>query len=72
MVVGGQCDFSVSPFGLDFGTLDFGLRLDKNHIDITLHVSLQLSDSSSDPFTFDDETEVYLLFYRARSCHILN
>ena len=25
--VGGQCDFSVSPepFGLEFGTLDFGL-----------------------------------------------
>ena len=25
---GGPCDFSVSPspFGLDFGTLDFGLR----------------------------------------------
>ena len=25
--VGGPCDFSVSPspFGLDFGTLDFGL-----------------------------------------------
>ena len=30
--VGGPCDFSVSPspFGLDFGTLDFGLRLDNN------------------------------------------
>ena len=28
--VGGPCDFSVSPspFGLDFGTLDFGLGLD--------------------------------------------
>ena len=27
---GGPCDFSVSPspFGLDFGTLDFGLGLD--------------------------------------------
>ena len=27
-VGGGPCDFSVSPspFGLDFGTLDFGLR----------------------------------------------
>ena len=30
--VGGPCDFSVSPspFGLDFETLDFGLRLDNN------------------------------------------
>ena len=30
--LGGPCDFSVSPspFGLDFGTLDFGLGLDKN------------------------------------------
>ena len=29
-VVGGPCDFSVSPspFGLDFGILDFGLGLD--------------------------------------------
>ena len=29
-VVGGPCDFSVSPspFGLDFRTLDFGLGLD--------------------------------------------
>ena len=29
-VVGGPCDFSVSPspFGLDFGTLDFSLGLD--------------------------------------------
>ena len=29
---GGPCDFSVSPspFGLDFGTLDFGLGLDKS------------------------------------------
>ena len=28
--VGGPCDFSVSPspFGLDFGTLDFGIGLD--------------------------------------------
>ena len=28
--MGGPCDFSVSPspFGLDFGTLDFGLGLD--------------------------------------------
>ena len=28
--VGGPCDFSVSPspFGLDIGTLDFGLGLD--------------------------------------------
>ena len=28
--VGGPCDVSVSPspFGLDFGTLDFGLGLD--------------------------------------------
>ena len=28
--LGGPCDFSVSPspFGLDFGTLDFGLGLD--------------------------------------------
>ena len=28
--VGGPCDFSVSPcpFGLDFGTLDFGLDTD--------------------------------------------
>ena len=28
--VGDPCDFSVSPspFGLDFGTLDFGLGLD--------------------------------------------
>ena len=27
---GGPCDFSISPspFGLDFGTLDFGLGLD--------------------------------------------
>ena len=27
-----SCDFSVSPcpFGLDFGTLDFGLELDKS------------------------------------------
>ena len=30
--VGGPCDFSVSPspFGLDFGTLDFGLGLDNS------------------------------------------
>ena len=30
--VGGTCDYSVSPspFGLDFGTLDFGLGLDIN------------------------------------------
>ena len=30
VMVGGSCDFSVSPspFGLDFGTLDFGLGLD--------------------------------------------
>ena len=29
---GGPSDFSVSPshFGLDFGTLDFGLGLDKS------------------------------------------
>jgi len=29
---GGPCDFSVSPspFGLDFGTLDFGLGLDNS------------------------------------------
>ena len=29
-VVGGPCDFCVSPspFGLDFGTLDLRLRLD--------------------------------------------
>ena len=31
---GGPCDFSVSPspFGLDFGTLDFGLGLDNKEI----------------------------------------
>ena len=30
---GGPCDFSVSPspFGLDFGTLDFGLGLDNDY-----------------------------------------
>ena len=30
---GGPCDFSFSPslFGLDFGTLDFGLGLDISH-----------------------------------------
>ena len=30
---GGPCDFSVSPspFGLDFGSLDFGLGLDNCH-----------------------------------------
>ena len=29
----GPCDFSVSPspFGLDFGSLDFGLGLDNCH-----------------------------------------
>ena len=33
---GGPCDYSVSPspFGLDFGTLDFGLGLD-NKLPIT-------------------------------------
>ena len=32
--VGGPCDFSVSPspFGLNFGTLDFGLGLDNNRV----------------------------------------
>ena len=32
--VGGPYDFSVSPspFGLDFGTLDFGLGLDNNEL----------------------------------------
>ena len=32
--VGGPCDFSVSPnpFGLDFGTLDFGLELENSRI----------------------------------------
>ena len=30
---GGPCDFSVSPspFGLSFGTLDFGLGLDNKY-----------------------------------------
>ena len=34
--VGGPCDFSVSPspFGLDFGTLDFGLGLDNISFEI--------------------------------------
>ena len=38
----GPCDFSVSPssFGLDFGTLDFGLGLDKN---LDLELSLKCS-----------------------------
>ena len=33
-VVAGPCDFSVSPspFGLDFGTLDFGLGLDNSSL----------------------------------------
>ena len=32
---GGACDFSVSPspFGIDFGTLDFGLGLDNMCVD---------------------------------------
>ena len=34
----GPSDFSVSPshFGLDFGTLDFGLELDNNNDDDVL------------------------------------
>ena len=35
-VMGWSCDFSVSPspFGLDFGTFDFGLGLDNNFWDM--------------------------------------
>ena len=38
--LGGPCDFSVSPspFGLDFGTLDFELGLDNKLIVIVLCV----------------------------------
>ena len=50
--MGGPCDFSVSPspFGLDFGTLDFGLGLDNNNTNVTLtfyDVGLQGSPSSA-------------------------
>ena len=38
--VGGPCYFSVSlsPFGLDFGTLDFGLGLDNNNEMISFNI----------------------------------
>ena len=53
-VVGGPCDFSVSPspFGLDFGTgtLDFGLGLDK-----------KLAQVSSNSFAFGLFTYMYIL-----------
>ena len=41
MVVGGPCDFIVSPspFGIDFGTLDFG-TLDSG---LTINFQLNLS-----------------------------
>ena len=39
---GGPCDFSVSPspFGLDFGTLDFGLWLDKRYVLCTMYLDI--------------------------------
>ena len=45
--VGGPCDFSVSPspFGLDFGTLDFGLGLDNNSLlEMTLEDKINLEN----------------------------
>ena len=49
----GPCDFSVSPspFGLDFGTLDFGLGLDNIYLTflnvIKLTFSLQYVSTSA-------------------------
>ena len=43
---GGPCDFSVSqsPFGLDFRTLDFGLGLDNNVLNMNMKISLVALD----------------------------
>ena len=44
---GGPCDFSVSPspFGLDFGTLDFGLGLEnyQAQVQVPIHIGLGLT-----------------------------